>query len=89
MRHALAPIFGLWMLSACSPEPTVVAVPLKPIQYPPECTSPDPAWVELPDADVKLSVAARRERLNKNNYNSVIGKRSVCRKAHNALSPHQ
>lgn len=83
MRHALTPILGLWLLQACAkePEPVLISVPVKPIVYPVECTSADDAWHELPDADVKLSEAARHDRINKDRYAKLIGKRRVCRTA--------
>ena len=82
MRRALAPIIGLGLLAcAKEPEPVLVAVPTKQIEMPVECTSADPKWADLPDADVKQSVAARTWRINKDNYNQVIGKRKVCRAA--------
>ena len=82
MRHALTPIIGLVMLQACvqdKPPPVLVSIPVKPIVLPIECSAPDDPWHELPDRDVKLSEAARHERINKDRYAKLLGKRKVCR----------
>lgn len=84
MRHALTPIVGLMLLQACAVEqqaPVIVVTATKPIVLPVECTSTDEVWHELPDADIKRSEAARHDRINKDRYAKLIGKRRVCRAA--------
>lgn len=52
-----------------------------------ECTDADPAWLELPDADVRRAEAARNYRLNKGRYRTLLAKRRVCRAALAAQFP--
>lgn len=83
----MKPLFALFAMatSMCTPEvPTVVVTPAKPIALPAECTSSDTAWDEVPDADIKLSMSVRHDRINKDNYKAILSKRHVCRTAINA-----
>lgn len=68
------------------PPPEIVMVTAEPAQInlPAECTSRDPGWQALPDADVRRADAARNYASNRRNYSEVLGKRSVCRAAINA-----
>lgn len=61
------------------PEIVTVAVASPPPRAPAECFTADPAWVDVPDADVKRSQAVRINRRNKSNYAYVLGNRSTCR----------
>lgn len=80
-------VFAALVTSQCAPEaPTVVVTQAKPVSLPAECTSPDATWHDLPDADVKRSEAARHDRINKDRYKQLLGKRRVCRAAISALS---
>lgn len=73
-------------VAACQSAPTAVTVyPAKEISLPSECTSADAPWHQLPDADVKLSEAARHERINKDRYSDILAKRRICRTAVKAM----
>jgi|GEM_PF-4444179 len=70
------------LLAACSqapPPPVTVAVATPPPALAPECLAADPAWIDLPDADVTRSVAARSWRANKARYRTLLVRREVCR----------
>lgn len=71
------------ILAGCAPDaaPVVTMVEPAPVSLPSECTSGDPAWVNLPDKDVKRSEAAKNYDTNKRQYNRVLARRSVCRAA--------
>lgn len=58
-----------------------VAQPYKPPPLPAECTSKDPKWTVLPDADIDKATLPRTDRINANAYTEVLGKRRVCREA--------
>lgn len=78
----LLPIAIAILVAACSKEPPEVvlvsAAPAVPV-IAAECRSPDPAWVDLPDADVRRSEVARNYRLNKDRYRSLLARRGICR----------
>lgn len=44
-----------------------------------ECRTDDPAWRDLPDADIRRAEMARNYRANKDLYRSVLDRRRVCR----------
>lgn len=100
--RAVVPVFVAVMLAACAKDPPEVvlvspapAVPIIPAECLP-CTAADreqsrcnhdPAWTELPDADVRRSEAARNYRLNKDRYRSLLAKRRICRASLDAQFP--
>ena len=61
------------------PSAPMVATKIATITPPHECLSSDPAWTNPPDADELRSDTARRERANKDKFNSMKNDRSVCR----------
>jgi len=70
------------LLTACNqapPPPVAVAVATPPPVLAPECLAAEPAWIDLPDADVTQSVAARTWRANKARYRTLLLRRDVCR----------
>ena len=74
------------VFAGCAKEPPqIVMVSAEPVQIhlPAECTSRDPAWQALPDADVRRDAAARNYASNRRQYSEILGKRSVCRAAIN------
>lgn len=75
------------VLAACAKEPPQVvmvsAAPAVPV-IASECTSADPMWVDLPDADVRRALVARNYLLNKDRYRSLLAKRLICRASLNA-----
>lgn len=80
-RRSLALAFA-GLLAACSqapPPPVTVAVSPPPPALAPECLAADPAWIDLPDADVTQSVAARTWRANKGRYRTLLMRREICR----------
>lgn len=66
--------------------PIVSVVEAEPPSLPAECTAPDAAWKELPEADVMRSEAVKNYDQNKGQYNRILNRRSVCRAAINAIS---
>lgn len=71
-------------LAGCGPDPkelppVVLSSPPPTPSIAGECTSADPDWVELPDADARRSSLARNYRVNKTQYRALIAKRRVCR----------
>ena len=74
--------------TGCAKEevPLISVVEAAPPSLPAECTSPDAAWKELPDADVTRSEAVKNYDQNKGQYNRILHRRSVCRAAINAIS---
>lgn len=64
--------------------PIVSVVEAEPPSLPAECTAPDAAWKELPEADVTRSEAVKNYDTNKGQYNRILNRRSVCRAAINA-----
>ena len=81
-----APMIASVVLFGCGkPPPEIVMVTAEPAQItlPAECTSRDPGWQALPDADVRRSDAARNYAANRRQYSEVLGKRSICRSAIN------
>lgn len=88
--RAVAPAVVAAMLAACAKDPPEVVLVSQAPAIPviaAECTSPDPAWTELPDADVRRSEAARNYRLNKDRYRSLLAKRRICRASLDAQFP--
>ncbi len=82
MRHAILIAAAALLAAACAKAPPPVSVVSEPAPaplLPAECTSPDPAWRDLPDADVTRSSVARLWRVNRNAYRQVVGARRVCR----------
>jgi hypothetical protein len=76
--------------AACSKEPppvTVVSAPPVTPALPAECEAPDPAWTEVPDADIKRSTAARIWRANAQAFRTIKGLRRVCRAGLRAQFP--
>lgn len=89
MKPLIALIIAM-LLAACAKEPPEVvmvstAPPTPSIAA--ECTSQDPVWAELPDADVRRGEAARNYRLNKDRYRSLLANRRICRASLDAQFP--
>jgi hypothetical protein len=61
------------------PEPYVVTVKPELPRLPAECTSPDPAWVDLPDREFRSRELFKNYRLNKDAFGEVIARRRICR----------
>lgn len=82
MKKAIA-IFLALALAACSKDevPIVTVVEAEPVPLPAECTSADPPWVKLPDADVTRSTSVKNYDANKRQYSRVLARRAVCRAA--------
>lgn len=76
----LLPI-ALMGCSAKDAAPIVSVIEPEPIALPAECTAPDAAWLEVPDADVLRSEAVKRDDENKGRYTRILHRRSVCRAA--------
>lgn len=84
MKRLIAVALAATVAAACSkdpPEVVMVAAEPPPLALPAECTSRDPAWVALPDADVRRDAAARNYAANRRQYSEITGKRAVCRAA--------
>jgi len=77
---ALIP-FGITGCAKDPPEIVMVTAEPSPLALPAECTSRDPAWQPLPDADVRRDAAARNYASNRRQFSEVLGKRAVCRAA--------
>ena len=75
-------------LAGCTKDevPIVSVVEAEPPSLPAECTAPDAAWKELPEADVTRSEAVKNYDTNKGQYNRILNRRSVCRAAIIAIS---
>jgi len=76
----------LLAITGCTPDPVVVALPEKPIQFPHECIDKDIPWIPLPDKDVQLKSAYQRDFANEDHYATMLRNRKICREAHNALA---
>ena len=90
MKRAIV-LLGAMPLAGCAlfqPVDTTVVVAETPrpmIAH--ECTDPDSEWIELPDADVLPSTAARNYRDNKRQYGELIARRRICRASLKAQFP--
>ena len=73
-------------ISGCAKEsntPAMVMVTASPppLVMPPECTNRDPAWVALPDQDIRRDAAARNYAVNRRQYSELLGRRRICRES--------
>ncbi len=67
-------------LAGCGGDPVpAVLTQFATVDPPGECIASDAKWAELPDADVKSSDAARNYQTNKEAFNAMRHRRSICR----------
>lgn len=59
----------------------VAIVEPSPIRLPAECTMKDQPFIDVPASDVTRSGAVNNYKANKDQYNRVLSRRSVCRAA--------
>lgn len=73
------------LLTACAttqpPVPVLVAAETAAPVLPPECTAPDAAWKQLPDADVTRSAGVENLEENRARFERTRARRAVCRAA--------
>ncbi|WP_414461841.1 hypothetical protein [Hyphomicrobium sp. DY-1] len=73
-------LFATVVLAGCGSDPVpAIMTQLATVDPPRECSTSDPKWTELPDADVKRSEAARNYQTNKEAFNAMRYRRSICR----------